>query len=166
MIEVAPSLHVGPGDSYDLVKNNNAWFAISAAKEPWHREALGYTGRGAPKEHPEYLAAYRPRHMIMNLVDPNDAKWIPKELVDAAVDEIAGRLDDGFEVLVHCNKGESRAPTIALLYLLTQGHEAFLSCENGDEIIDTFRQEFYEDYAPSEGFTQFVQNNWRSYGPE
>lgn len=163
MKEIIPGLSVGDGGSFELVKDNPSWFIISAAKEPWHRQALGYTGRAAPKEHPEYLAAYRTRHMIMNLVDPNDAKWIPHELVDAAIDEIAAKLEDGFEVLVHCNQGESRAPSIALLYLLTEGREEFNGCENGDEVMDVFRQEFYEDYNPSDGFAQFIRGNWQTF---
>lgn len=165
MIEVIPGLYVGSQNDYAAAKANNKMKVISAAKEPWHREALGYTGRAAPKEDPEYLVAYRPRHVILNLVDPNDAKWIPREVIDAAVDEIAGGLDDGLDVLVHCNQGESRAPSIALLFLLTDSHNAdtFHGCENGDEVMDVFRQEFYPDYNPSEGFTQFVRDNWDSY---
>lgn len=163
MIEIIPGLFVGSGAEFATVQHNTSWFVVSAAKEPWHREALGYTGRAAPKDDPEYLAAYRPRHLIMNLVDPNDAKWIPRELIDAALDEIAIRLDDGMEVLVHCNQGESRAPSIALLYLLSQGREEFNGCENGDEVMDVFRTEFYEDYNPSDGFSEFIRMNWQAY---
>jgi hypothetical protein len=165
MIEVIPGLYVGSQNDYDAAKANTKMKVISAAKEPWHRQALGYTGRGAPKEDPEYLVAYRPRHVILNLVDPNDAKWIPREVIDAAIDEIGGGLDDGLDVLVHCNQGESRAPSIALLYLLTDSltNGPFLDCENGDEVIDVFRTDYYPDYNPSEGFTQFVRDNWASY---
>lgn len=163
MKEIIPGLFAGNGTDFDTVKHNHTWFVISAAKEPWHREALGYSGRGAPKDSPEYLCAFRPRHMIMNLIDPNDAKWVPRELIDAALDEIDTALDDGFEVLVHCNQGESRAPSIALLYLLSQGRAEFEGCENGDEVMDVFRTEFYEDYNPSDGFSQFIRENWQSY---
>lgn len=166
MKEIIPGLFVGNGADFDTVQYNTSWYIISAAKEPWHRQTLGYSGRGAPKDHPEYLAAYRKRHLILNLVDPNDAKWIPRELIDAAIDEIGLQLEEGFEVLVHCNQGESRAPSIALLYLLTQSREEFAGCENGDEVIDVFRNEFYPDYNPSEGFTQFVRENWKSYWAE
>lgn len=163
MKEIIPGLYVGSGSDLTDIEFEHDWYVISAAKEPWHRQALGYTGRGAPKEHPEYLAAYRQRSLIMNLVDPNDAKWIPRELIDAALDEIDTRLDDGMNVLVHCNQGESRAPSIALLYLLGEGRPEFDGCENGDEVMDVFRTEFYPDYNPSEGFTQFIRETWQSY---
>lgn len=166
MIEIIPGLFVGNGQDCDEQEHNTKLKIISAAKEPWHRRALGYTGRAAPKEHPEYLIAFRPRRVILNLVDPNDAKWIPRELIAAAIDEVANGLDDGMEVLVHCNQGESRAPSIVLLYLLTcpgKWSSAFETCENGDEVIDLFREEFYPDYNPSEGFTQFIRDNWASY---
>ena len=141
MKEIIPGLYVGNGHDYDEHHSDHTLKVISAAKEPWHRQALGYTGRAAPKDNPEYLIAFRPRHVILNLVDPNDSKWIPRELIDAAIDEIANGLDDGMDVLVHCNQGESRAPSIALLYLLTDmSHSAaFVDCENGDEVIGHFR---------------------------
>lgn len=165
MIEIYPGLHIGNGHDFDEQEHNRNMKIISAAKEPWHRQALGYTGRGAPKEDPEYLIAFRPRHVILNLVDPNDAKWIPREVINAALDEIATGLDDGLEVLVHCNQGESRAPTIGLLFLLTQSESngIFLGCENADEVIDTFKERVYPDYNPSEGFKQFLRENWVSY---
>lgn len=52
MIEVYPGLFVG--DQTDLIHVDDGdkgikdgWFCISAAKDPWHREALGYTTRQA-----------------------------------------------------------------------------------------------------------------------
>lgn len=168
MIEVTPGLLVGSQESFAVCEQDRNTKIISAAKEPWHRQALGYTGRAAPKDNPEYLIAYRPRHVILNLVDPNDSKWIPREVIDAAIDEIANGLSDGQRVLVHCNQGESRAPSIALLYLLSDAFTkaAFDGCENGDEVMDVFRQEFYSDYNPSAGFTQFIRENWKSYRVE
>ena len=59
MKEVMPGLFVGNALDYDLVKDDPDWSVVQCAKEPWHREALGYTGRAAPREHPEYLWARR-----------------------------------------------------------------------------------------------------------
>jgi hypothetical protein len=49
VIEVRPNLFVGGGADFDAVWDEPGWMILQCAKEPWHREALGYTGRGAPK---------------------------------------------------------------------------------------------------------------------
>lgn len=60
MIEIHTNLYVGNETDYEhKVKNQEGWDVIHACKEPYHREALGYSGRGAPKAHPEYLMAKR-----------------------------------------------------------------------------------------------------------
>lgn len=60
MIEVAKNLFVGNQNDYEnLVKLRNDFSVVHACKEPYHRKVLGYSGRGAPKNHPEYLIARR-----------------------------------------------------------------------------------------------------------
>jgi hypothetical protein len=46
MVEIAKNLYIGSQDDYELnVKFQTDWFVIHACKEPYHRQALGYTGR-------------------------------------------------------------------------------------------------------------------------
>ncbi|EMO60011.1 hypothetical protein LEP1GSC161_0256 [Leptospira santarosai str. CBC1416] len=60
MIEIIPNLHIGNQSDYETnIANRHNWFVIHACKEPFHRNLLGYSGKGAPKEHPEYLLARR-----------------------------------------------------------------------------------------------------------
>lgn len=49
MIEVCPNLHIGSERDEQSLLGQAGWFFIHACKEPYHRQALGYTGRAAAK---------------------------------------------------------------------------------------------------------------------
>ncbi len=156
MKEVVPGLFVGSQNDYESVPED--WFVVQACKEPYHRQALGYTGRSAPADSPEYLMARRGNRLILNLVDARDAVYIPTEIITAALLAIMGALAAGKPILVHCNKGESRAPSIALLYMASEG----LLPREEDEAIADFT-ELYPEYAPGTGMAAFVHEHWQEY---
>ena len=75
MVEIFPNLFIGTEQDYEYnVKGNPDWVTVHACKYPYHQRELGYTGRAAPKNHPEYLIARRDRRLILNLVDAPDPK--------------------------------------------------------------------------------------------
>ena len=133
---------------------------VDASKEPYHRNLLGYSGRGAPKSHPEYLIAIREQRLFLNLIDPTDPAYIPKEIIDAALKFIDNALKDGKKVLVHCNQGESRSPGIGLLYLAIQSN--LLSKETYNDAEEDFRK-IYPSYNPSRGIRDFLEKHWDEY---
>ena len=165
VIEVYPNLFVG--SEYDIhafsllaekrtiekcpavVSSYISAHYVQAAKEPFHREAVKYVTRGAPKDHPEYLVARRSNRIILNLVDVPESKaqYIPDEALDAAVDYIQWCVHSQFKpILVHCNQGVSRGPSIALMFLMkhtnfAEGLSLFESVE------DKFRT-LYPAYNP------------------
>ncbi len=102
MIEIHKNLFVGSEQDERSIRGEADWFVVHACKEPYHRQALGYTGRAASKDHPEYLIARRPGRMILNLVDVADVRYVAIEIVDAALDEIHANIATR-RVLVHCN---------------------------------------------------------------
>lgn len=159
MIEVCPKLFVGNDSDASTVSQASNWFVIHACKEPYHRQALGYSGRAAPKSHPEYLIAKRENRLILNLVDAANPNYIPKVIIDEAVDTIHERLNTN-KVLVHCNQGMSRSPTIALLYLLK--HTNVLPNDSLQGAIEAFRK-IYPAYAPARGVALFAQKYWQEY---
>ena len=119
MIEIHPNFFVGNQDDFEYqVNGQEDWAVAHACRDPYHRQLLGYKGRGAPKDHPEYLYAERGNRLYLNLVDAADPVYIPKEVIDKAVAFIHEKLAEGLKVLVHCNQGESRGPGIGFLYLL------------------------------------------------
>ncbi len=161
MIEVYPNLFVGDQNDYEFtVKAQDGWAVVHACKDPYHRAALGYSGRGAPKEHPEYLVARRGHRLILNMIDPDDPAYIPKELVDAALEFIHEQLSAQQRVLVHCNQGNSRGPGLALLYLAKFTDK--LPKTSYSEAVPKFR-ESYPAYFPSSGVSGFLEQYWSEY---
>lgn len=157
MIEVAPRLFVGNALDYETrVKKEKGWHVVQACKEPYHRQALGYTSRGAPRDHEEYLWANRDYRLILNMVDVEDPAFINPEMVNAAFDYIDLVRQNG-PVLVHCNQGGSRAPGLALLYL-RQRTEMF-----EDMSLDTAEEAFrdiYPNYQPAGGIRGYLKAHW------
>jgi hypothetical protein len=161
MVEIHPSLFVGSQDDYEQeVRFQSGWKIVHACREPYHRNALGYRGRSAPKDHPEYLVADRGNRLILNLIDADDPTYIPKEIMDRSLDFIHKSLGDGHPVLVHCNQGKSRGPSIGLLYLAT--HTDLFSGLDHSEAHDRFL-DIYHDYCPKAGLRGFLATNWSSY---
>jgi predicted protein tyrosine phosphatase len=164
MKEIFDRLWVGAQTDYDdlvggLHGGIDHWAIVHAAKEPYHREVLGYTGRAAPKDHPEYLIARRDNRLILNLVDTPDPKYVSREIVDAAVQFIGEHHGQGRNVLCHCNQGRSRSPTIMMLYLASQLPAGFDEAEE-------FMRESYPAYEPANGMREFAREHWAAYRGE
>ncbi len=159
MIEITKNLYIGSQDDYELnVKFQPDWFVIHACKEPYHRQALGYTGRAVANTHPEYLIAERPNRLILNLVDVADPKYIAKEIIDKAIVTIDANIDSR-NVLVHCNQGMSRSATIGLLYL---HHAGIITTDNFKEAEEEFLK-LYPNYNPTKGMRVFAETHWNDY---
>jgi len=155
MIEVAPGLWVG--DQADYEQGEFAgWAVVHAAKEPYHRKALGYTGRAAPKHHPEYLYCSRPQRLILNLVDAPDPKYVSARVIDAALAFIADMHEQELPVLVHCNQGKSRSAVIAMLAIAPTLPEVFAEAE-------TRMRQLYPPFDPAPGMRGFAQEHWPHY---
>ncbi|MBG7614655.1 dual specificity protein phosphatase family protein [Brevundimonas sp. BAL450] len=159
MIEVFPNLYVGSEHDERQTRGAPGWFIIHACKEPYHRQALGYSGRAASKDHPEYLIAHRPGRLILNLVDVDNVNYIGAELVDAALAAIHERI--GLDkVLVHCNQGASRSPTIAFLYMVK--HTDSFRGLTLEAALAAFKG-LYPHYSPARGMADYVRINWARY---
>jgi hypothetical protein len=159
VIEVYANLFVGSQDDEASIHGQDGWFVVHACKEPYHRQALGYTGRAVSKDHPEYLIARRAGRLILNLVDVDDVNFVSPVIIDAALGDIHQNLL-AKRVLVHCNQGLSRSPSIALLYLAKfsdvfggQGYDGALS----------HFQRLYPPFAPAKGMANYVRLNWSRY---
>ncbi len=161
MIEIHPNLFIGNEYDYESkVRNNLGWCVVHACKEPYHRQALGYIQRAAPKNHPEYLIARRGNRLILNLVDAPDPAYIPKEIIDTALAFIDDNLKSGNRILVHCNEGCSRSAGIGLLYLARFTDKvpkgSFFEAEKVYRSI-------YPPYSPKSGMRGFMIENWKVY---
>jgi protein-tyrosine phosphatase len=148
--KITEGLFVGAQHDYENM-DPKGWYIIHACKEPYHRELLGYKTASAPKDSKEYLWARRDDVLYMNLVDPREARWIPQTLIDKSLSFIQEAMDKGKPTLVHCNLGNSRAPSICLMYMIRNNQYSSLK-----EAVDTFKK-IYKYYRPSEGFKEFIK---------
>ena len=146
-----------PGRQID--QPTNGWAVLHAAKEHCHREFLGYTGRGAPKDDPEYLFAVRGNRLALNIVDAPQSIFFDKGMIDKAIDFIEQKLGEGLKVLVHCNEGKSRSASLCLLYLIKH------SIIKGDTLEDCEAEfmKIYPEYNPGAGMRGFVKEHWKGY---
>lgn len=163
MIEVAPGLWVGNEKDYAAIEHELGWAICHACKEPFHREAVGYVSHGAPKQHPEYLFAIRDggKRLCMNLVDADDIRYIPAELIKRGLHFIDDQLLNKRKVLVHCNQGGSRAPSLALAYLRAKRQMPF---DFKAAEVNFLRK--YPEYSPRNGIRSFVEANWDNFPKE
>ncbi|MEX2409784.1 MAG: dual specificity protein phosphatase [Candidatus Paceibacterota bacterium] len=160
MTEIYNNLFIGNETDYELkVKNQEGWSVVHACKEPYHRQALGYSGRGAPKNHPEYLIAKRGNRLILNLVDADNPAYIPKEIIDESMSFIDEQLETGKKVLVHCNQGMSRSPGIGLLYLAKEGA---INNSSFQKALVEFRS-IYPGINMAGGMRGFLEVNFDNY---
>ncbi len=134
-------------------EKTHALAIVHACKDPCHRCAAGYTEKSLPTDHPHYLALERGNHLYLNLIDPP----VPLFKLESFVRffEFMDRQIAHRPVLIHCNKGESRAPSLALLYMAKRG---FLPGESYAQARATFEEKF--PYKPGKGIENFLKENW------
>lgn len=160
MREITKNLFVGSERDEVSIRGEQGWYVIHACKEPYHRNALGYSGRSAPRTHSEYLIARRENRLILNLVDAATPDYIPQEIMDAAIDAIHANIG-ALKVLVHCNQGASRSPIIALLYLAKFTNE--FDDMTYEQAVQKFRQ-MYPEFMPANGVSEYARLNWGKKG--
>jgi protein-tyrosine phosphatase len=159
MIEVHPNLHVG--SLHDCSRFPGP--IIHACKEPCHRKAVGYNGK-LPTDHPSYLSLRKPGHLYLNMIDPPTPLFHLPLFLDA-LDFIDEHLDDASvggsrgttPVLVHCNQGQSRAPSIALLWLATRTE---MPSASFDQAAYAYRL-LDPNYDPGTGIRLFLDQHWQ-----
>ena len=160
MIEIYKNLFIGNANDFELkVRNEMNWNVVHACKEPYHRQLLGYTGRGAPKNHSEYLFAVRENVLYLNLVDAEDSAYFPKEVIDKALSFVKMSIEKDIKCLVHCNQGESRSPGIGLLFLKSIGHFNNMSFTDAERNFI----KIYPLYKPSNGMRGYIEKSWINY---
>jgi predicted protein tyrosine phosphatase len=160
MVEIYKNLFIGNETDYERsVKGQPDWCIVHACKEPYHRALLGYSGRGAPKDHPEYLFANRVNRLFLNLVDTEDPANISELIINESLKFIDEALREDKKCLVHCNLGESRSPSIGLLYL---AYKSLIPIGSFIEAEQAYRL-MYPAYNPKNGIRSFLQMNWHKY---
>jgi hypothetical protein len=153
MVKVHDRLFVG---NVTTCRPGSTEFAVvHACKSPCHQQSVGYKGN-LPPLHPNYLVLRRPYDLYLNIIDPP----VPLFKIEIFVEFLrfaSEHYDGGGSVLVHCNQGESRAPTLALLFLAK--HLGVIPTDSFSVAKERFAS-LYSGYRPGAGIQQFLTANW------
>lgn len=146
-------LHVG--SEHDCTEASKGWAVVHACKSPCHQSAVGYRG-SLTKSHPNYLILEKDRDLYMNLIDP-PVPLFKLESFNHFLEFGTRHWSNGMNILIHCNKGESRAPSLALLMLAKR-----LRVIDAQSYTDA-RTQFvaaYPGYSPGLGISRFLEDHW------
>ncbi|PKQ26638.1 MAG: hypothetical protein CVT64_02725 [Actinobacteria bacterium HGW-Actinobacteria-4] len=149
-------LHVGGKVDAEL-RHDDAWAVVNTAKTV-HCEIMGW-GNRPPSDHPKYVELEDGQLLSFNWVD--GAAYL-FDFQDRGVERFTRALDfiDRWyptkDILINCDQGQSRSPTVALLYLAkrlgTLPDTSFAHARESFQVI-------YPPYAPK-GIADFVSTSW------
>ncbi len=120
-----------------------------------HQSVVGWQGRGCNPAHPNYLFKREVDAIYMNMIDAEDPKYVNDEMINPALDFIHQHLTSGNSVFVYCSLGESRSPSIALMYLLENN-----LIEKNTNTLNIFKREYYTQYNPKSGNLLYIKRRW------
>jgi len=160
MREVTPNLYVGTTDeaSHTLMQQDD-WRLVNVAKT-LHLELHRWL---KPDRNSPYYIIHETSHWIsVNWVDSPDPRFFNYlnngiKVVEQVLAFIQKSLEEGKKVLITCDQGQSRSPSVALLYL------AKVSCTLPDTSFREASIEFskiYPAYKPAIGISSFLTENW------
>ncbi len=167
MIKIMNNLFIGT-DEECYFKNSNFSFkelqeksaVIHACKDPCHKEAVGYEGN-LNSSHPNYLILARENDLFLNMVDMQ-SPLLPQYtdgMIETAMHFIERNIKDKV-VFIHCNKGESRAPSIALIYA---AKKAKIISNEGYYKAKADFSKILPGFQPGIGIEGYMIGQWRRF---
>lgn len=155
--EKKPVLFVGD-DSDDPKAKEKGYAILRCCKDgPYgHRAMLGYKTLAAPKDD-HYYFVKKGDEMALNLIDADDPGYIPKPAIEAGLDFIDTQIRKGNKVLVHCNHGHSRGPTMAMMYMRKVGQVS----NRFGQAMKEFHS-LYNKFNPNRGMLTYMRTHWDS----
>jgi len=151
-------LFVGTKEEYSLAKQQGMKIVCALNRATGfvtHQSVVGWQGRGCNPDNPYYLFKSEEDAIYLNMIDGDDPKYVADEMINVTLDFIHKHITEGKEVFVYCSLGESRSPSIALMYLLENGH-----IEKNSNAINIFRNEYYPNYNPKNGNLSYLKTRW------
>lgn len=159
-IYVHPSggkLYIGDDNAFTKTEGKTGWSWVRCCKEGpgGHRALLGYKTLAAPHDS-HYQYVIKGNILAINILDLDDPHFMPDDGVNHALEFIDKKLKSGDNVLVACNAGVSRGPSIALLYLESIGE--FL--DSRFRIAEKMLKSFYSKYNPGIGMEAYTKTKF------
>lgn len=156
MREVHDRLHVA--SDRDCFHEREGWSVVHACKNPCHQDAVGYYDDLDPG-HPNYLTLEEETNLYMNILDPARPLFMA-ESFHAFLDFATKRYARGDELLIHCNEGLSRSPSLALLFLAKE--LAKLPDGSYWSAWEAYRK-LDPHTSPSRGIRTYLRENWEKF---
>ena len=156
MIEVYDKVFVGA--EMDCRNGSDSWAVIHACKYPCHRDAVGYTKKISPN-HPNYLVLERGLNLYLNIIDPDQPLFMPPLFIET-IRFSRMHADSARNLLFHCNQGDSRAPSLAMLHLAK--NLGVLDSSSYDLAVADFA-EMYPRYNPGLGIRTYLREHWHDF---
>lgn len=166
MVEVYKNIFVGNEYDYYRLQEKSEWGILHCCKQPFHQKFVGYNGN-LPLNHKDYMLKRIDNEMALNMVDmqifQRNFVGFNKVMFEKAFDFLDEYTANGKKVLIHCNEGLSRSPTLAMLYLARNG---VFNYKDFDTTVKEFKK-IYGGYQPRANvflttktlWTHFVKNN-------
>lgn len=131
------------------------WAVVHACKNPCHADRCG---QAPDPESADYLARQEGAHLYLNMIDP-PAPLFRRATFDIFIRFAREQWQAGRPLLIHCNRGESRAPSLAIVFLAKVLYR--IGDTSFDDAWDEFEQLIGEKFQPGAGIEQWLREHWR-----
>ena len=156
MIWITPTLSIGDDADCHVPHADEA--VVHGCKSPCYLQAAGGQKR---KDDPKYLGVEAGPELWLNLIDPPRPLY-QKRSFDWFIAFARRWHKSGRRIFIHCNRGESRAPSLALLFLAKVTGE--IPNTSYDAAWDAMEERFPGLYKPGAGIETFLRAHWRDIG--
>jgi len=154
-----PDTNVFIGTASDLAQTNGQDWAFVHATQTIHYQLFGWnkTTNKPNKNHPNYIFFEKENRLSLNWVDgaAHLYNWSGIDTFIKILDFIE-KWSNQRKILIHCDQGQSRSPTLGLLYLAKRlksiPNDSFENAKNKFMKI-------YPNYLPS-GIGDYVAQYW------
>lgn len=154
LVEVEKRIFVG--NDVECFTKKAGWVIVHACKFPCHVKAVA-CGNVIPKDHPHYLVKADEDNLFLNMIDPAGPLF-KQEIFSAFFNFTIPHYENSKNIFIHCNRGESRAPSLALLFMSKYlGAIGNLSFENAKNDF----LKVYKLYSPGMGIVKYLSDNWQ-----
>lgn len=154
MKKVSDKIYVGC-DQDCFHGDKDEWVVVHACKYSCYHKSVG--NRILPSTHKNYLINEKENHLYLNMIDnANFKKEWTEPMIIKAIQFIEENIENK-KILIHCNKGMSRSPGLALIFL------AKITEEISNESYDDAKNEFlklYPSYQPGRGVDDYLRKYW------
>lgn len=153
---ILDNLYVGNMEDCKAVTGQEGWSVVHACKHPCHHDKCG----NPSSKDDNYLTYKEGSGLFLNMIDP-PTPLFQKRMFDEFLDWMRAQWEDGQKILIHCNKGESRAPTLALLFLAKVLYR--ITATSYDDAWDEFELLIGEKYTPGKGIETWMRDHFHEF---